>query len=329
MTRLSFFRISTVTALVLFVTCAQAQVTCIQAYLSDPNRTALGIAPRDVEAVVSKVANSIGLSPSGIRVIPCDGVANVQSIYYYRDDIPKGDYILYDPVWVRQVIGNDVSGAGNSKSHDEAIFLFGHELGHLLSRHFTSNSELPRITKEMEADRFGGCAAGALGTNWENVADLISRIRGDFDTDYPSRLNSLATAKAGFDTCSRHPEPNPTPAFHSGVSIGIEPGPGELAGLIARELAKQFERAGFVLDPKRPTIIYVIEVEPRTVGRNLDGPDDVIVRVTERATDPTQRVSLQPVREEYPWRNPNSSAHNVAEQLYILLLPSVRGQANP
>jgi hypothetical protein len=209
----------TVISFVSFVTCAHAQVTCIQTYLSDPNRTALGFAPSDVDAVVSKVANSIGLSPSGIRVIPCDGVANVQSAYYSRDDIPNGDYILYDPVWVRQVIGTDVSGVGTSKSHDEAIFLFGHELGHLLLRHFTSNSALPRIRKEMDADHFGGCAAGALGANWENVADLINRIRGDFDTDYPSRANSLATARAGFDTCSRPSTPTPqatkTPAAPS------------------------------------------------------------------------------------------------------------------
>jgi hypothetical protein len=205
----SFFLILTIIFFALSPTYSFAQVTCIQTYLSNPDHTALGFAPSDVEAVVSKVANSIGLSPSGIRVVPCDGVANAQSAYYSRDDIPKGDYILYDPVWVRQVIGNDVSGAGNSRSHDEAIFLFGHELGHLLLRHFTSSSELPRIRKEMDADHFGGCAAGALGANWETIADLISRIRGDFDTDYPSRANSLITAKAGFDTCSRPRVPAP------------------------------------------------------------------------------------------------------------------------
>jgi hypothetical protein len=205
----SFCLSLTIIFLALSQTYSFAQVTCIQTYLSSPDHTALGFAPSDVESVVSKVANSIGLSPSGIRVIPCDGVANAQSAYYSRDDIPKGDYILYDPVWVRQVIGNDVSGAGNSRSHDEAIFLFGHELGHLLLRHFTSSSELPRIRKEMDADHFGGCAAGALGANWETIADLISRIRGDFDTDYPSRANSLVTAKAGFDTCSRPRVPSP------------------------------------------------------------------------------------------------------------------------
>jgi hypothetical protein len=133
---ISVFLILTTVCLVLLPTCTLAQVTCIQAYLSNPNRIALGFAPSDVEAVVSKVANSMGLNSSGIRIIPCDGVANVQSAYYARDDIPKGDYILYDPVWVRQVIGNEISGAGNSKSHDEAIFLFGHELGHLLLRHY-------------------------------------------------------------------------------------------------------------------------------------------------------------------------------------------------
>jgi hypothetical protein len=37
-----------------------------------------------------------------------------------------------------------------------------------------SSSDLPRIRKEMDADHFGGCAAGALGATWETVADLIS-----------------------------------------------------------------------------------------------------------------------------------------------------------
>jgi hypothetical protein len=67
---LAFFILTAVTS-VLSPTWARAQVTCIQAYLSDPNRTAaLGFAPSDVESVVSRVANSIGLGPSGIRVRP-------------------------------------------------------------------------------------------------------------------------------------------------------------------------------------------------------------------------------------------------------------------
>jgi hypothetical protein len=64
-----------------------------------------------------------------------------------------------------------------------------------------------------------------LGANWEAVADLISRIRGDFDTDYPSRANSLATAKVGFDTCSRPlpTSPQPQPANRADQAVVKSP----------------------------------------------------------------------------------------------------------
>jgi Caspase domain len=63
------------------------------------------------------------------------------------------------------------------------------------------------------------------------------------------------------------PPPAPPPeirvggatAFYSGASFSIQPGPGEPARLIARTLEAEFQRAGFVLDRNRPTIIYEIE----------------------------------------------------------------------
>jgi hypothetical protein len=118
-------------------------------------------------------------------------------------------------------------------------------------------------------------------------------------------------------------------AFYFGASFSIQPGLGEPARLIARELEVQFRRGGFVLDAERPTIIYDVEVESRTVGRSLDGPDEVVVKITKRWTDPTLKVSAQPVQAEYAWGNPNSSAQTAAEQLYSLLLPLVRGRTKP
>ena len=113
-------------------------------------------------------------------------------------------------------------------------------------------------------------------------------------------------------------------AFYFGASFSIQPGPSEPARLIARTLETEFQRAGFVLDRNRPTIIYEVEAEARTIGRSLDGPDRVIVTITKRWTDPTLATPTQPVRAEYSWYNPNSSARNAAEQLYRLLLPSLR-----
>jgi hypothetical protein len=180
---------------------AEAQVTCVQAYVSSLKHQTLGIARSDVAGLVSNVAKAIGLSPTGILIVPCDGVLKVQSTYYDRPEIPKSDYILYDPTWVREVIGNN---------HEQATVIFGHELGHLLDRDFTSNAGLTRIQKETNADHFAGCAAGALGVRWESVQNILSRIRGDTDTDYPSREHSLAAAQAGFNDCLRGTSSVPT-----------------------------------------------------------------------------------------------------------------------
>ena len=118
-------------------------------------------------------------------------------------------------------------------------------------------------------------------------------------------------------------------AFYFGASFAVQPGLNEPARLIARELEAQFERAGFEPDPQRPTIVYDVDADPIALGPVIDQPDHVIVKVTKRWTDPTLKQPARSVKAEYPWRNPNSSARNAAEQLFRLLLPSVRDEANP
>lgn len=122
------------------------------------------------------------------------------------------------------------------------------------------------------------------------------------------------------------PNPQPQPPIRArhlpiGTLIKIQAGFGDPARLIARELEIEFQREGFVLDPQRPKMIYAIEVEPRTVGRILDGPDMVVVTITERSTDPTLILPTPPPPQEYPWHNPDSSARYAAEHLYNLLSP--------
>src|SRR5262249_34419949 len=139
---------------------ALAQVTCIETYMAGSDRQSLGFAPSDVEGLVFEIAESIGLSSSGIKVIPCDGVGKARANYYNEKGISVGDYIFYEPVWVREVIGNRLVGDEQKKARDQAIVLFGHELGHLLDRHWTSNVALSTLQKEQAADHFAGCAAG-------------------------------------------------------------------------------------------------------------------------------------------------------------------------
>jgi hypothetical protein len=193
---LSLAKISVFLAALLIWTSANAQVTCIQTYL-ELEKPALGFAPSEVEGIVTQIATAIGLTPAGITVVPCDGITQVQSFYFVRPGVPQGEYILYDPRWVRQVVGPDLS--------DEAVILFGHELGHILLRHWTANAGLSRLKKETDADHFAGCAAGAMGVKWDAVQNLLKRIRLDVETDYPSAQHSIQAAREGFERCEREP----------------------------------------------------------------------------------------------------------------------------
>ena len=183
---------------------ASAQVTCVMKYAQLHNPKALGFSPTDVERLVGDVATAIGLSVRGIHIIPCDGVGKVQSIYYHdRTDIANGDYIFYDTIWVREVLGNKLAEGTQTLVRDQAIVVFGHELGHLLGRHFTSNADMPQIQKETEADHFAGCAAAVMNVGWSSVQDILRRIRPELDTDYPSQAHSLEAAKSGYDVCGK------------------------------------------------------------------------------------------------------------------------------
>ncbi len=183
-------------------------ITCIQGYFAQKKTQAVGIAPNDVELLIQKIGEKIGLSMEGITIIQCNyqEVEKAQSLYSDGNGpIPRGDYILYDRTWVREVIGSDKI---------QATALFGHELAHLLGRHFTSNANLRRIVKETYADKFAGCAVASQGYAWSNLENLLSRIRTEKDGQYPSFRKSSEAAREGYDACKResvHPsQQNPT-----------------------------------------------------------------------------------------------------------------------
>jgi len=189
---------------------ARAQVTCIENYLSAKPIPSIDIQPKDVTELLSRIAESIGLTLDGITIVACDGETQVHEYFYQNsNEIPTGDYIIYDPIWLRQVVGMDINDI-KTKARDEAVFLFGHEFAHALMRHKIRN--VAPLKAEMEADYFGGCAAVMMGAKWENVADLIQRIRGAADSDHPSRERTLAIVKTGFEYCRDHKGPGPSTA---------------------------------------------------------------------------------------------------------------------
>ena len=140
-----------------------AQVTCIKDQMGF---RPIGTSTTEAEELISQIVRGVGLTPDGIIVLPCDGITKVQSYYPLQDDIPKRDYILFDPIWTREVMGFGNDKGVDVKARDQALFIFGHELGHILGRHFTTNSQLSRLNKETDADHFAGCFS------WRNECQM-------------------------------------------------------------------------------------------------------------------------------------------------------------
>ncbi|ABR65072.1 hypothetical protein [Sinorhizobium medicae] len=155
----------------------------------------------DAEELLRTVGSFFGMERD-ISILSCGIVEKVESWAASSQDItqelraagvPPGRYVVYNPVWIREVIGND---------RDQAIFVFGHEFGHFVRGHFFERKEIARDRKELEADRFGGCATGRMGSNWSSINNLMLRIRPKAgDGFYPSATDSITSVKEGFEAC--------------------------------------------------------------------------------------------------------------------------------
>ncbi|MDN3571300.1 M48 family metalloprotease [Methylobacterium longum] len=155
----------------------------------------------DAEELLRTVGSYFGMDRD-ISIISCGMIEKVESWAASAPDMTQelssvgvkpGRYIVYNPTWVREVIGND---------RDQAIFVFGHEFGHFVRGHFFERREVARDRKELEADQFGGCATARMKSNWSSVQSLVSRLRPSRgDGFYPSAEDSVAVVKEGFEGC--------------------------------------------------------------------------------------------------------------------------------
>lgn len=169
---------------------------CVKKFYESIKNKALSaeIAPRDVEALISEISLSISLAAGRrIKAISCTDEKKVVA-YPAKDSlpgVPNGNYIIYNPEWTREVIGKDKV---------QAIALFGHELGHFLNDHRSAEGA-ESIENEREADEFAGCAVARLQGDFAPLQNLIERIRAEKSATYPNRLQSIDSAKKGFDNC--------------------------------------------------------------------------------------------------------------------------------
>ena len=179
--------------------------SCVNAFLTKRKvEPTLGISPSDAERLVARVAQSIGLTRV-VTVVPCTYIEKAYAWLGKPDDkSPEGEYIIFNPDWVREVLGKD---------EVQAVALFGHELGHFLNGDFTIRKQLPRAEQERDADRFAGCAVARQSGDFSRLEDLFSRLRLEKDAFYPDRLTSLQSAKDGFLNCSNL-QPLPAPVVN-------------------------------------------------------------------------------------------------------------------
>lgn len=179
-----------------------AAETCIALYLQQQKAAdrSLNIAAPEAERLVREIISKTGAKTSPV-VIPCDqadqAFAWVEP-YDVADERGRvvaaaGEYIIYNPRWTLQVIGED---------RGQAVALFGHEIGHLLNRDFgPSRVNLPVVTLETDADEFAGCALAKQGQEFAPAEALLKRLRDEQAIDHPNRLESMDVARRGFVAC--------------------------------------------------------------------------------------------------------------------------------
>lgn len=180
-----------------FSNAAHAATWCIEEYLEKRLEYARNFKPipePEWKAEIETVAEALDVGGL-ITPVPCAHGNKVIAQTVADHDpksIPAGEYIIYDPEWVREVVGSNKS---------ELHFLIGHELGHFALRHFYGRRGLSQSTKEKEADGMGACAVAKLGGDWHSVQELIMRLRTDGRNGYPSASESIMVAKAEFVSC--------------------------------------------------------------------------------------------------------------------------------
>lgn len=171
---------------------AKDENACISEFLG--RTTQLSHDEVDAAKILSRVAGAVGITRK-INVVPCHFATQAVAwrVNEVEPGVPKGDYIIYQPAWVRQVLGNDEM---------QAVALFGHELAHFLNDDFNPSNDTFDAEMERRADKFAGCAVARMDGESSKVEDLLGRLRTSAGGTYPTRLASLAAAKEGFAACS-------------------------------------------------------------------------------------------------------------------------------
>lgn len=175
---------------------------CVEEYYSHPAEEQQSVLSDRVQALVDEIRQKLAMSRS-VKVISCGQARKAVAVDRGLTTAPRGNYIVFDPIWVTEVIGEEQN---DPVKKTEAVALFGHELGHFINGHSTEQPQRPLREIEAEADHTAGCAVARMGRSWRGLRNLLSRIRQRKDEYYPDRLTSLSAAKQGFVLCGGTPD---------------------------------------------------------------------------------------------------------------------------
>ena len=192
---------------------------CVEKYFHIKSAVAPGdnvlvdIAPDDATQVLKDIAarSEKNLDP---KAVACEQVLKASAFQPWSDDgLPANlqalQYIIYNPNWIQEILGNN---------RDMVVFILGHELGHIINGDVaqarvdavSDKSKNPaRLEMERKADYAGACALAQVGGTWDALEDLIPRIRGIKDVNYPSGEESLDIARIAFSACGGQLDPDP------------------------------------------------------------------------------------------------------------------------
>ena len=127
-------------------------------------RSKLELEPHDLQKLTERVIAALemgGIIPE-LRVQPitfinCGKDSGVNVSAYSPppngSSLSAGWYVLFDQRYLRNITAFE---------DEPVIAMLGHELGHFFGGHFSYNQNLERDQKEIQADKFAGCAAALV-----------------------------------------------------------------------------------------------------------------------------------------------------------------------
>jgi hypothetical protein len=147
-------------------------------------------ASSEATKVIEDICTKIGVNASSFT-IEAATVANAEAII-----LDGKRYIHYNPLYIDKI-------QQKSQTYWSLIFVLAHEIGHHISGHTLSKTDIDKCQEEeLEADKFAGCALRHLGATADELERALSFFSTEGSRTHPPRADRLVFAAIGFKDCA-------------------------------------------------------------------------------------------------------------------------------